>query len=665
MAISAPGVGSNLDVNGIVTQLMAIERAPLNRIDRQEISFQAQLSAYGNVRSALSSFQSAIDALSSGTRFRARSFSSSDTTVASGSASSTAQVGSYTLNVTQTAQAQSLVAIGQGTLTAAIGTGVSTEVRIEFGSITGGTLTDGVYSGATFTQDASIPSGTVTIDATNNSLAGIRDAINNANLGVRASIVNDGGAAPNRLVLQSVATGESRSMKISVTGDSAVADLLAYDPAGTQNLTQTSAAQNAQFTINGLAIQSASNSVSDAIDGVTFSLLKAGTSTINVSRSTAEVQRTVQDFVKAYNDLNTMLTGVSAADPASRTQAPLNGDAAVRTIQAQLRSVLGSSLGPGFNLRTLSDVGLSFQRDGSLALDSSKLSAALSNNADDVEALFASSARSNDSLVRVTGQTARTRAGTYALSVTAMGTQGSLAGTTAANTTITAGVNDTLSVVLNNVTASVRLTAGSYTAASLAAMVQASINGTSAFSASGFRASVTEASGVLTVVSGRYGSESSVAIGGNGANDLLGANPVATAGVNVAGSIGGIDATGSGQILTAAAGSSAEGLRLEISGGGTGARGEITVGNGFSARLSAVIDGFLRSEGTLASRTSGINRSIRDLASQRQTLERRLADTEQRYRDQYTRLDTLLSSMRATSNYLAQQLTALNSNRTP
>lgn len=660
MAISAPGIGSNLDVNNIVTQLMAIERAPLDRIDRQEISFQAQLSAYGNVRSALSSFQSAIDALSTGSRFRTRSFSSSDTTVASGSASSTAQLGSYTLNVTQIAQAQSLVAAGQASTTTAIGTGTSTEIRIDFGTITGGTTTNGIYSGATFTQDATIPSGTVTIDATNNSLAGIRDAINDANVGVRASIVNDGGASPNRLVLQSVATGESRSMKISVTGDGAISSLLSYDPAGTQNLTQTAAAQNAEFTVNGLAVESASNSVTGAVDGVSFTLLKAGTTTVNVSRSTTEVQKAVQDFVKTYNDLNSMLTAVSAADPTAKTQAPLNGDAAVRTIQTQLRSVLGSSLGSGFNLKTLSEVGVSFQRDGSLALDSSKLSAALTSNADDVEALFASSARSNDSLVKVTGQTSRTLAGTYALSVSTLATQGTLVGTAAANTTITAGINDTLSVVLNDVTASVKLSAGTYTASSLAAMVQASINGASVFSASGFKVSVTESAGVLTIASGRYGEDFSVAIGGNGALDLLGASPVATDGVDVAGTIGGIEATGSGQILTAAAGSSAEGLRLEISGGTTGARGDITVGNGFAARLSALVDQFLESDGTLASRTNGINRSIRDLDGQREAMSRRLADTEQRYRDQYTRLDTLLSSMRATSTYLTQQLSALN-----
>lgn len=662
MAISAPGIGSNLDVNGIVSQLMAIERTPLDRIDRQEISFQAQLSAYGNVRSSLSSFQSAIDALASGTRFRSRSVSSSDTAVATGSASATAQLGSYTLDITQTAQAQTLAAAGQSSLTAAIGAGTSTEIRFEFGTISGGTLTNGVYTGATFEQDASIASGTVTIDSTNNSLTGIRDAINSANLGVRASIVNDGGASPYRLVLQSTTTGENRSMNISVTGDATLAGLLAYDPEATQTLTQTTAARNAELTVNGLAVESTSNTLTSAIDGVSVSLVKAGITTINVSRSTADAEKAVSDFVKSYNELNGILNGVSAADPAAGTRGPLNGDAAVRTIQAQLRTTLGGTLGPGFTLRTLSEVGISFQRDGSLALDSSKLTTALANNADDVAALFASSARASDSLVSVTGQTSRTQAGAYALSISTLATQGTLVGSAAAGTTITAGVNDSISVVLNSISATVKLTAGTYTAASLATMVQSTINGNSTLSASGFKVSVSQTAGVLTIASSRYGSNSTVAIGGTGASSLLGGSPTATAGVDVAGTIGGIEATGSGQILTGAQGSATEGLRVEVSGGSTGSRGEITVGNGFAARLSALVDQFLETGGTLSSRTEGIGRSIQDLDRQREALDRRLADTEQRYRDQFTTLDTLLSNLRATSNYLTQQLAALSNN---
>ncbi|MBI1396957.1 MAG: flagellar filament capping protein FliD [Betaproteobacteria bacterium] len=661
MAISAPGIGSNLDVNGIVSQLMTVERAPLDRLDIQEASYQAKLSAYGSVRSALSSFRNAIDSLASGSGFRTRTASSSDSAVATASASSLATSGSYAIDVSKVAQAQALAAAGQASTTATIGTGASTEITFEFGAISGGTLTAGSYSGATFTPNAEALTGSVTIDSTNNSLAGIKDAINAANIGVRASIVNDGGTSPYRLVLQSTSTGAKSSLKISVSGDSEVSNLLSYDPAGTQNLTQTVEAQDAALTVNGLSIQSASNNVTEAIQGVNLSLLTAGTSTISVSRDTSAGEQAVQGFVKAYNDLNTTLNGLSTADPTAGTAAPLNGDSSVRSIQNQLRSAIGGSLGSGYALKTLSDVGIAFQRDGTLLLDSTKLSSAIDNNPDAVAALFASSGNASDSLVNVVGQTSATQPGVYSLSVGTLATRGTLTGSAAANLTITSSVNDSLSVALDGVTATVKLTAGTYTASTLAAMLQSAINGSSTLSSAGLGVAVSENAGILTLTSNQYGSASSVGLGGTAAAGLLGASPVATDGVDIAGSIGGIEAFGSGQVLNGASKSVTEGLRVEVTGGNTGSRGEITVGNGFAARLSTLVDQFIGSDGTIASRTNGINRSIQDLGRQRDTLTQRLSDTEQRYRDQFASLDVLISNMRQTSNFLTQQLGALSS----
>ncbi|MBK8017490.1 MAG: flagellar filament capping protein FliD [Betaproteobacteria bacterium] len=663
MAISTPGIGSNLDVNSIVSQLMAIERQPLDRLDVKEASYQAKLSAYGGVRSALSTFQDAVDSLATGTKFVTRSATSTDTAVATASAKSNAQTGTYSLDVSQLAQSHVLAAAGQANSTDAIGSGVSTELRFEFGTISGGTLTSGVYSGASFASNAQSTTGVVTIDPTNNSLSGIKDAINAAGIGVRASIVGDGSANPYRLVLQSASSGAAGSMKISVSGDSALESLLSYDPAGTQNLTQTVEAQDAELTINGLAIASSSNSLSDAIEGATVSLLKAGTTTVTVSRDTSGVQSAVQDFVDAYNELSKTLTGVSAADVKAGTKAALNGDSAVRTIQSQLRAALSGSLGSNFALNTLSQIGIGFQRDGTLQLDTGKLSDALESNADDVSALFAESGRSTDSFVSVSKQTSRTQAGTYELTVTALGTQGRIEGSAAANLTIEEGTNDTLNVALDDLTASVKLTAGTYTAASLAAMVQSAINGASAFSAASRGVTVTQDAGIFTILSNRYGADSSVGLGGNGALDLLGDFPLSSQGVDVAGTIGGVEATGSGRLLTGADGSVTQGLELEITGGSVGARGNVTVGSGFAARLSSLIDGFLDGDGTLASRTEGVNRSIDDIDRLRDTLNRRLQDTETRYRAQFTALDVMMTNMLQTSNYLTQQLSALNNSK--
>jgi flagellar hook-associated protein 2 len=660
MAISAPGVGSNLDVNSIVSQLMTIERRPRTLLDSKEAGYQAQLSAYGQLRGVLSALQSAVRTLASPNRFDLRTASVGDSTVLSASASSAAANGSYEVGVTQIAQRQSLISAGQSSPTASIGTGAATTLTFEFGTISGGTLADGVYTGAAFAQDGTVPSRTVTIDASNNSLHGIRDAINAANVGVSASIVNDGGSAPYRLVLQSSEGGSARSLRIGVSGDTALEGLLAYDPSATQNLTQAVAAQDAKLTVNGVAVTSPSNNVSGAIEGVGFVLTKAGTTTVTVGRDSASVTQLLQGFVKAYNDLNTLLRDLTRFDPQTNSRGLLLGDGTARGIQTQLRTALSSALsGSGDTLRLLSQVGVSFEKDGSLSLDGGKLNQALSADAAGVARLFASGAAATDSLIKVAGSGAATSPGTYAVDITQLATQGQLIGSAAAALTVTAGVNDVLTVSVDGTAATITLPAASYTAAGLAAQVQSLVNASSALSAAGAGVTVSEGGGVLTLTSKRYGTESTLSVSGSAAAPLFGATPVATAGVDVAGSIGGFAATGSGQRLTAAGGSPATGLALDIGGGSIGARGTVSFARGYAARLDGLLQAVLGTDGAIASRTSGITATIRDIDRQRDVLDRRLAQIEQRYRSQFAALDTLISSMTATSTFLAQQLQQL------
>src|SRR5690606_17284906 len=188
MAISSPGIGSNLDVNGIVTQLMALERRPLQALDRKEASFQAQLSAFGSLKGALTTFQTAVKSLNDIDRFQAYKATIGDSSVATVGAANSAVPGSYSLEITQLAQAQKLVTAGQASASSAIGSGT---ITFELGTISGGTFdaATGKYTDATFAADGA-GSKTVTIGATNNTLSGIRDAINAAKIGVTASIVN-------------------------------------------------------------------------------------------------------------------------------------------------------------------------------------------------------------------------------------------------------------------------------------------------------------------------------------------------------------------------------------------------------------------------------------------------------------------------------------------
>jgi flagellar hook-associated protein 2 len=401
---------------------------------------------------------------------------------------------------------------------------------------------------------------------------------------------------------------------------------------------------------------------------VTLNIVKAGTASIAVGRDTGAAEKGVQDFVKAYNDLNGLLVAASAANPArsagqTGTSGPLNGDAALRTIQAQLRSVLGESLGSGFSLRTLSQVGIAFQRNGTLTLDAGKLSTAATTDPDALAALFATSGTATDSLVSVRRQTSATQAGSYAVDITQLATQGRLTGSAAANLTISSGVNDRITLTVDGTSASVDIPAGTYTAETLSAVVQSAVNGNATLSAAGKGVVIENSGGVLSIVSKGYGSDSAVAVAGIGAADLLGASPTASSGVDVAGSINGLAATGSGQVLTGADSSVTEGLEVEVTGGSTGSRGSVTIGKGFASRISDVVEGFLSSTGPLSSRTAGINRSIDDITRQRETLERRLTGVQARYLAQFTALDVMLSGMRQTSSFLTQQLETLNNAR--
>ena len=659
MAISSPGVGSKLDVNSIVTQLMGIESRPLAQLNTREISFQAKLSAFGSIRSALSQFQGAMSSLSFASRFEGATATSSDTAAVSASATARAPAGSYAVEVSALAQNQRLVAAGQATTTATIGTGTLT---FDFGTISGGSFDAqaGQYSGAAF---ASAGSGvrTVTIASGSGSLGGIRDAINAAGIGVTASIVNDGGASPFRLVLSSDRTGAANAMKITVDGDAALDSLLGQDPASTQNLVQTAAARNAELTINGVAVTKPTNMVSDALEGVTLTLSKTNVgspATVSVTRDSGKAVAAAETFVKAYNDLDKTLEDLSAYNAGTRTGAVLNGDPAVRSLQNQLRTVFSQPLGgAGSDLRSLSDIGMAFQRDGSLLLDATKMNRVMAANPGRIAGLFAPLGRSTDSLVEFVSARSGVSAGSYALDVTQLATRGTGNGTVPAGLTISAGVNDTLDLTVDSTAFSVTLAAGTYASASaLAAQLQGRINGASALAAAGGGVEVSESAGQLTVTSNTDGTASRVILsGGNGMAGLFGASPVRADGIDAAGMIDGVAATGSGQTLTSDAG-----LSVRVLGGALGARATIDYTVGYASQLSGLASAQLGAQGSVASRTEGISRSVSLISDQRTSMQRRLDDVEKRYRAQFGALDVLISNLSQTSEFLTQQLASLN-----
>jgi flagellar hook-associated protein 2 len=334
----------------------------------------------------------------------------------------------------------------------------------------------------------------------------------------------------------------------------------------------------------------------------------------------------------------------------------------MRLISTKLQSILATVLPGSGNITSINDVGIKFNDDGTLTLDNAKLTSALTSDPNAVARVFAETGTPTDSLVSYTGASDNTQVGTYALSVSQLATQGTLTGSAPPNLTITAGVNDTIGITVDNIATAITIPPGTYaSAAALATAVQAQINGSSALTTVGSSVTVSATGGVLGFTSQRYGSASSVLVtDGNGASDLVGATPTTTTGLDVAGTLDGVAFVGSGQVATGAANSTTDGLVLNITGGTTGSRGTVSFSRGVAAQTNDALTQFLDpTNGLIATATSSFNSSVKDLQSQEADWTDRIAAIRARLTAQYNAMDSLVASLNATSSYLTQQLSAL------
>ncbi|MDR5876201.1 flagellar filament capping protein FliD [Halomonas sp. CUBES01] len=345
-SISSLGIGSGLDLNGLLDQLESAEREKLAPIERQAEAEQTKISAYGQLESDLSTFQDAASALSDGSLFESLSTNTSGEAV-SASADETAMPGSYNITVDTLATRGTLASDGvaEGTLTTA-------------------------DQNMTFTFGDS--SETTVAIAADSSLEDIRDAINaDENAGVNATIINDG--TQDRLAVSSRESGADASISnFTFDGDAPFA-------ADTDNTLQ--AGTDAALNVNGIDITSPTNQVEGAIQGVTLNLQSEGTGTVAVEQDTRAVREAVTSFVDSYNALKETTSELTNFDPETGEAGPLNGDSAVRTAESSLRSVLSGGVASGGDgISMLSQVGISLEVDGTLSLDEDKLSDVVAND---------------------------------------------------------------------------------------------------------------------------------------------------------------------------------------------------------------------------------------------------------------------------------------------
>lgn len=373
MGITASGLGSGLDINSLVSQLVSSESKPLTLLKAQEKTVNAKISAYGQLSSALANLQNSVKGLSA-TNLGAVTATAPTGSGVTASAGSGAVPGNYTLVVSQLAQPHKLVSPGQASATVSLGAG---------------TLSIAVAGGAP-----------VVLAPASNSLNDLRDAINAAGLAVSASIVSDGSASGQRLVISGKDSGATKTITLTGTGalaafsyDPAAPVSFAYDGSGNAPavMSQTQAAQDALLTIDGMKVSSATNAISGAIGGITLKLTQASGVPVTVSadRDAAAAKTAVNSFVKSWNDLKSLVGTQTAWNDATRTGAVLHGDSSPGSAISQLRAALSGAVAGAGSYTVLSDLGISFQKDGSLTVSDSKLQAAIDSHPSDLLAMFA------------------------------------------------------------------------------------------------------------------------------------------------------------------------------------------------------------------------------------------------------------------------------------
>lgn len=362
--ISSPGLASGIDVKSIVSQLVALDRAPLQPLQKTASSLQSKLSVYGSLKSMVSGLGDAAAKLSQSSGWSGVKASSSNTAAVSATAAPGASATSLSVEVQHLAKAQSAASsaiatgsgIGAGTLSIQVGAGTAIDVVIEAGK---------------------------------DSLSEVARQINEAKAGVSATVLRD--ASGERLLMRATDTGVINSFTVAVSGgDPGGLERLAFGNGATGGMTQTQAGLDAQATINNVAITSASNTLSDTVPGLTLTLSQVTTAPVEVAVSADQdaMKKNVQAFVDAYNALNDLLTVTTKYDPVTKTAGTLQGDSTAVGLQNALRGMMGSVTASSPFSR-LSDVGIEAQKGGKLEIKADKLNAAI-GNLDGLRALFTS-----------------------------------------------------------------------------------------------------------------------------------------------------------------------------------------------------------------------------------------------------------------------------------
>ncbi|HYE06096.1 MAG TPA: flagellar filament capping protein FliD [Planctomycetota bacterium] len=719
------GLASGIDSNQIIDAMVEADRATTRLLENRKGVFAAQLDAVRGFNTRLLSTQLDLAALKRPSTFQTRTATSSAPTVATATATSAAQAGTYQLTVERRAQAHQLTTGGIATTTQSLGTG---DVVIQVGS------------GAALT---------VSLTAANSSLDGLAAAINAAGGDVSAQIINDGSAEPYRLVLTARATGADNTIAFdadALTGGSSdefqrvvstvdvattsaltssgffsgangpkeyqievesggtagvagatatfkwssdggatwtsgvaadagslvlsngvsvafsAGDVTTGDAFVVRPLQELAAAQDAKVRYGDgasyVSVESSSNAITGLIAGVTFNAVAAGSTTVTIGADSSGARAAIDKAVESYNAAITYLRDNSAYDPKTGKAGPLLSEASLRrSLDTATRAFFDVIPNLPTNLNSTTALGISVDRfSGKLTVDGAKLDAKIAADPEGVMRVFNNTGTSTNTAIQYAALSDKTDVSQpFAVNILLPATQ-AVAGATsdlAASTVIGSG-NNTLAITLNGRAVTATIASGTYSRAQLATQVESAIN---AVATRADKVAVGLAGDRLEVRSALYGSSQTIEVTGGTANAALFLDTTTEAvGVNVAGTIDGVAATGTGQVLSGVVGQRSEGLRLLVT-STTATSGTVTarkgVGQLFGDKIVAMTAATF---GSVVQTEDGLEAVIDGLADRITKMDIRLEQRRQRYQALYLQMEKLIQGFQSQGNAISGQV---------
>lgn len=681
--VSALGSGSGINTSALVDQLVEINKLPeSNRLTQKQTLLNTQISDFGLLRAAFSKIEGAASTLSNADTFNAKSVSVPTTNLMGiTKIEAKASVGDFSINVDQIAQSQSLTSASFASQTTPIGKGT---LAIRLGTWTNVQPVPTPPAPPVldqFTVDGTKTGATITIDDSNNSLVGLRDAINKSNIGVKATIVGQAGAYK---LLVTAPSGESNEIEITATETVGAEGLASFNVnSTTKNLTQQQEGKDSMLRVNGLSVSRSTNHITDVIEGLEFDLFAKSTTetvSIGITADKSIAEKAIRDFVTAYNTFLSDTKKLIGFDADKQEYGSLRQDPLAKNLVQQVRAQLGSAiagLGGGFNSITSLGIRTNLGVDGTLSIDDSDLPTSfksiIANNFEAVRDVFVPKKSSTNAQIEVTRYSDKSTPGTYAVAITTQPTKGGLLG----GAILGGAVGDVINVdtgaggkvfdfkikVDGVETNSITLPAKVYTSgAALAADLQSIINLDSKLTTAKVTIGVTfnSTTGKLEFSSTSFGSDSTVAIttAGNGMSDLGMSVATGTTGTDVAGTIDGVAAFGSGNVLLPKLGSKAEGLAMQISQGATS--GTISFSRGFAGTFKTLTDNFLKNNGLIKTRETSIDKDIKKVKEDMTALDRRSKSYRARLQAQFGAMEGIVRSLKSTGTFLTGAFKALS-----